>query len=106
MQVFRLGFDWNVNPLTSSLCKSQWISQVESLKLKEPFHQSSYHHTRDPPEDMRVCVNSGIIGLGHYIRQLDPLDFSSHNKTSGVWFSFQLSWDSWNNLIQAQRDIQ
>lgn len=70
MQVFRLGFGWNVNPLTSPLYTSQWISQVESLKLKESFHQSSRHHTSDvkkkAPVDMRVCVcvSGRLIGSG------------------------------------------
>lgn len=28
MQVFRLGFDWNVNSLC--LCVTEWLNQVES----------------------------------------------------------------------------
>lgn len=43
MQVFRLGFGWNVNsPHLSSIY--EWISQVEAEECKESFHQSSHHH--------------------------------------------------------------
>lgn len=54
--------DWDLTgmwtPLTSPLCASQRISSVESLELKESFHQSSHHHRRDAgrraPVDTRL----------------------------------------------------
>lgn len=91
MQVFRLGFDWNVNSL------NLWrMSQVLFFKV----HQSSYHHasdaTKKAPAVMRVCVKG--------LKQLDLWDLTSH--VHFVMLTLAVWWASFNNLIQAERYLR
>lgn len=65
MQVFRLGFDWNVNSLNL-----WWIGPSLFFKV----HQSSYHHASNKES---TCGYEGVCKRFR-LKQLDLWDFASH----------------------------